>query len=126
MNMYTYLSLECYLHEDRQQRYAFIRKLEDDLNVSCVLLIYSDIGNNTGNFHFVWKFTGNESSIIENSQPTIEAVKQLLPVYHTRATREQIQVKFGQLSQKLKPCEFRFIFNELTGDCTQATNLTEK
>ena len=118
MDAYTYLSLESYLPEDSQQQYAFIRRLEGGLNVSCVLLTYS-VGNNIGNFHFVRKCTGNESSIIENSQPTIEAVKQLLPVYHTRATRKQIQVKFGRLSQKVKPCEFRFIFNELTGDCTQ-------
>lgn len=125
MDMYFYLSLETYLPEDSHQHYAFVRRLEDGLNVSCVLLTYST-GNNKGNFHFVWKCTESEGENLEKSQTTIEAIKKVLPVIHTRAMRRQIQEKFGRLSHKVKPSDFCFIYRELTGDCTRGTNLTEK
>ena len=123
--MYSFLSLEKYLPQDSQQRYAFIRRLEDGLKMSCVLLTYST-GNNKGNFHFVWKSAGTEGEILEKSQATIESIRKLIPTFHTRAMRKQIQEKFGRLSSNVKPHEFHFIYKELTGDCAEGTNLTEK
>ena len=61
-DMYSYLSLEDFLLENSQWRYAFIRRLEDGLKMPCVLLTYS-AGNNKGNFHFVWECAGSEGEI---------------------------------------------------------------
>lgn len=53
-------------------------------------------------------------------------IKKVLPTFNIRAMRKQIQEKFGRLSNKVKPHEFRFIYKELTGDCSEGSNLTEK
>lgn len=121
-DMYSYLSLEDFLPENSQRRYAFIRRLEDGLKMSCVLLTYS----NKGNFHFVWKYDGSEGEILEKSQATIETVRREIPTFHTRAMRKLIQEKFGRLSPKIKPHQFRFIYKDLTCDCSQGNDLTEK
>ena len=125
MDMYSSLALEDYLPQDSQQRYAFIHRLRDGIKMPCILLTYST-GNNKGNFHFVWKSAGSQGDVLEKSQATIEAIKKMLPTFHTRAMRKQIQEKFGRLSNKVKPHEFRFIYKELTGDCSEGSNLTEK
>ena len=73
-----------------------------------------------------WKCTGAEGEILERSQATIEAVRELIPTFHTRAMRKQIPEKFGRLSSQVKPHEFCYIYRELTGDCAESANLTEK
>ena len=83
-------------------------------------------GNNHGNYHFIWKATGTDAEIFQKSQAIIEKIRLVIPTYHTRAMRKQIQDKFGQLSSTVKAHEFRFIYKELTGDSSESTNLTEK
>ena len=80
---------------------SFAGWTQSGLNVLCVLT--HSIGNNKGNFHFVWKCTGSEGGILEKYQTTIEAIKKWLSVFHTWALRKQIQEIFGRLSHMVKP-----------------------
>ena len=126
LDFFEYVALQDFLPESSNwQRHNFIRKLEEGLQVPCVLLTYST-GNNHGNYHFIWKVTGDEGEIFERSQAVIDRVRAVIPKYHTRAMRKQIQEKFGRLSSGVKPHQFRFIYKELTGDSSESINLTEK
>ena len=128
MNTYNHLSLENFLPDGSKERYEYIQRVKRGLKYPCVLFTYST-GNNRGNFHFIWKCPDsgilNASDILNESQPIIEEVKKEVPKYFTRAMKKAIQEKFGRLSPKVKPMEFRFIFKELTGDCSASTNLSE-
>ena len=51
----------------------------------------------------------------ECSQATVEKVKQLIPVFHTRAMRSVMFQKFGRISPGIKPAVLRYFYKELTG-----------
>ena len=87
LELFSHLSLEEFLPENSQKQCNSICNLEGGVKTSCVLLTYST-GNNKGNFHFIWKSAGTEEVVIEKSQAIIEAVRKLIPTFHTRTMRK--------------------------------------
>ena len=80
------------------------------------------LGSNIGNLHFLWKVPGGDpSKCFEKSLPTVEAVKKVLPHYHTRAMRTAVFQKFGRISPSVKPAALRFFYRDLTGDQSAAS-----
>ena len=76
-------------------------------------------GNNMGNTHFAWKVPeqGPDSS---QSQRTIEAVREQIPTFHTRAMRRSLSQKYGRVAPNIKPAVMRSLYRELTGDSSAA------
>ena len=50
--------------------------------------------------------------------------KSLLPQYHTRVMRKALLSKYGCITSKVHPALLRH--RDLTGDCSSASNLSEK
>lgn len=88
------------------------------LDVPAALVIYSS-GNNAGNSYFIWHVPDSSLDVaLSNSQGVIEAIKQSLPVYHTRAMRSEFIQKFGRITNTVKPAVLRYFYKDLTGDCS--------
>lgn len=115
--VYTHFSLADLVPADPVKRHRFILTLESTgLSFSSILLIYLP-GGNVCNLHFLWKVPehGEIGDYIEQSQPVIEAIKQDIPVYHTRAMKASVFKKFGRVSPQVKPSVLRYFYRELTG-----------
>ena len=127
IEFYQHLFITDFCPIDVQSRYKYIPKLKAGLKVPFVLLTYSP-GNNKGNLHFAWQVNSTEftESIFQKSLPVVEAVKRLLPQYHTRAMRRALLSKYGCITSKIHPALLRQFYRDLTGDCTSASNLSEK
>ena len=64
--------------------------------------------------------------MFQKSLPVVEAVKSLLPQYHTRAMRKALLPKYGCITSKVHPALLRQFYKDLTGDCSSALNLSKK
>ena len=67
-------------------------------------------GSNIGNVHFLWKVPDDTTILdcFEQSVASIESAKQQLPVFHTRAMRQEMFIKIGRVSQAVKPSVLRY------------------
>ena len=88
------------------------------------MLTYSH-GNNVGSLNFLWCVPDKSDSTFSSCQGVIESVKEMLPVYKTRAMRSAAFNKFGRLSSNLTPIAFRYIYKDLTGDHSAPANLDQ-
>ena len=114
---FEYVHLTRFLPSDPAKKHQVLQSLlQEGLSVPTVLLTYSP-GSNIGNLHFVWKVppTLDPVECLEQSQQCIEAVKQNIPVYHTRAMRSALFQKFGRISPTIKPAVMRYFYKSLTG-----------
>ena len=60
--------------------------------------------------------------LFSESQHTIEMIKENIPMFHTRAMRRSLTVKYGRVAPNLKPAILRSLYRELTGDSSAAIN----
>ena len=103
---YEYVHITDILPSDPNKRYRLLETLTNHgLTISCILLVYAP-GSNIGNLHFLWKVPDNIDSTqcFEQSFPVVEAVKQVLPHYHTRAMRTAMFRKFGKIMYMYVVC----------------------
>ena len=117
MDCYKYINLSSFLPNDPVRKFRALEDLvQHGLPFPCVILTYSS-GNNIGNLHFLWKVPSHVDPILslEASQNTIEEVKGLIPIYHTRAMRTEMFKKFGRVSPSVKPAVLRYFYKSLTG-----------
>ncbi|XP_065883057.1 uncharacterized protein [Dysidea avara] len=124
---YQHLSVGEFCPSDVQCRYRYMQRLKSGLNVPFVLLTYSP-GNNMGNLYFVWNFESSDTieTVFQKSLPVVDTIKSLLPQYHTRAMRKALLSKYGCITSKIQPALLRQFYRDLTGDCSSASNLSEK
>ena len=69
--------------------------------------------NNVGNYHFVWKVPNDvarESCHTQNLH-LIESIKPEIPVYHTRAMKQEFYNLMGRISPESKPYILRSIYH---------------
>ena len=59
------------------------------------------------------------------SQSEIEHIKNMLPVFKTRAMRRAAFRRFERLTPKLSSVAFNYMYKELTGDQSAATNIDQ-
>ena len=124
---YEFLSLCEFVPETARERYDYVKVLERNGLPYPIMFLTHSSGNNIGNLHFVWKLPTAKSieSTFEESVTTIEAIKLILPQYHTRAMRREVFAKFGRISSKVKPAALRFLYRELTADCAASHDTPE-
>ena len=63
-------------------------------------------GGSIANLHFMWQVPDGlpiKAACFQNSRPTIEMVRVLLPTFHMRAMSRVIFHKFGQITSDVKP-----------------------
>ena len=120
---YSLIDLHPYLPANPQKRYLFSNKLKEGLDIPAGMMIYSS-GNNAGNSYFIWHIPDSSLDIaLSSSQGVIEAIKQSLPVYHTRAMRSEFLQKFGRITNAVKPAVLRYFYKDLTGDASGSETL---
>ena len=117
MQCFEVLHISNLLPTNRIQRHRVINSLvSSGLSYPTILLVYSP-GSNIGNLHFLWKVPDDTtiSDCFEQSVTSIESAKQQLPVFHTRAMRQEMFTKIGRVSQAVKPSVLRYFYKSLTG-----------
>ena len=123
---YQFLPVDDYAPLDKQRQYEFFNLIDYSMKEKCALLTYSP-DNNVGSIHFMWKVEeDNESDMVTRMQVPIEEAKKQLPVLHTRMMRRALYDMFGKISNHVKPYEYRFLYQQLSGDHSQSCNLFEK
>ena len=124
-NQFQSLQLESLCPQNPSKRYEFLKKLKNiGLPFPTAMLTYSH-GNNVGSLNFLWCVPDKSDSTFSSCQGVIESVKEMLPVYKTRAMRSAAFNKFGRLSSNLTPIAFRYIYKDLTGDHSTPANLDQ-
>lgn len=86
-------------------------------------------GNNAFNACFLWRVDEslNNEEIMNKSYTICNRLKSEMPTYHTRFMRKQFQHKADLiLGMPTKHHQARALYQELTGDSSSATNMTEK
>ena len=114
---YQYEALTHLFPSDSVQKHRFMDTvLCTGLSCRCVLLIYSP-GSNIGNQVYAWNVPEDIEPclIFERSQLVVEEIKANLPIYHSRAMRAAMFVKFGRVSSAVKPAILRYFYKDLTG-----------
>lgn len=124
LEFYQVLSVREYSPKDNRRRYLFIQELEHGLSKPIFFLTYSH-RSNVGNYHFIWKVpqpVHEEACSIENSR-IIGEIKKQIPVYHTRAMKQQFCDMYGRIS---RPYILRNIYCALTNDQSASRTTAEK
>jgi len=86
-------------------------------------------GNNTFHACFLWRVDEslNNEEITSKSYIICDQLKSKMPTYHTRYMRKQFKYKADLiLGKPTKNHQARALYQELTGDSSSATNMTEK
>ena len=124
-NQFQSLQLESLCPQNSSKRYELLKKLKNIcLPFPTAMLTYSH-GNNVGSSNFLWCVPDKSDSTFSSCQGVIESVKEMLPVYKTRAMRSAAFNKFGRLSSNLTPIAFRYFYKDLTGDHSAPANLDQ-
>ena len=107
---------------DPRRKYEYLQMLKSSgLALNAAMLTYMH-GNNMGNTHFAWKVPEQGPDSFSQSQRTIEAVREQIPTFHTRAMRRSLLQKYGRVAPNIKPAVMRSLYRELTGDSFAAAN----
>ena len=74
-------------------------------------------GNNVGNCHFLWRVPDDATvnECLERSTASVEKAKKQIPVFHSRAMRQEMFTKIGTISHAVKPSILRYFYKNLTG-----------
>ena len=81
-----------------------------------------------GNYNFIWKAPDHvcvEACSSENLR-LIEEIKSQIPVFHTRAMKQEFYDLYGRISPQSKPFILRSIYRSLTGDQSASRTTSEE
>ena len=121
-NDFEYVVVEDMCPLNPRRKYEYLQALRSSgLTVHAVMLTYTR-GNSIGNSHFVWKVPEQSLDAFSESQHTIEIIKDKIPIFHTRAMRQSLTMKYGRVAPNLKAAILRSLYREVTGDSSAATN----
>ena len=104
----------------------YVKEIEKGLSVSAVLYTYTP-GGSVMNLNFLWRLPDDFSlsaCLSENQQVTAK-LRDTLPVYHTRAMKQELVSHYGSLMSRTKPFVLRSIYRELTGDASSSRTYEE-
>ena len=77
------------------------------LDVPLIHVTYAP-GSNIGNLHWIWQSTATSiDDALHTTQPIIEQLKKVIPVFHTRAMRREVFEMFDSIYQKV--CALTFV-----------------
>ncbi|XP_062607328.1 uncharacterized protein LOC134269121 [Saccostrea cucullata] len=106
------------LPEDKFDRRKWIVNLTLPYSVK---LYTHRFGNYLGNFHFVWKIEDNDAN---GDLEAISSIKENLPVYATRAMRNEFINRYSKTGTK--PAILRDMYRFLTRDASAAASSDER
>ena len=72
--------------------------------------------------YFAWKVPEQESDSFSQSQRTIEAVKEKIRTFHTKAMRRSLLQKYVRVAPNIKPAVMHSLYRELTSDSSATAN----
>ena len=105
----------------------YLKTLENGISVPVMIYTYTP-GGSVINQVFVWRVPDSfaiQASLSVN-QKVISKLNNEMPIYHTRAMRQEFVNHFGHFMQGAKPYELRTIYQELTKDCSASRTLDEQ
>ena len=73
----------------------------------------------------IWRVDDKGENGFTRSQSEIEHIKNMLPVFKTRAMCKAAFRRFGRLTPKLSSVAFNYMYKELTGDQSAAKNIDQ-
>ena len=102
---------------DSRAKYNLIKRMKSNgFPFPTALLSYTH-GNNVGNLHFIWKVPSADVTSFSESQKVIETIKISIPIFHTRAMRQEMFNVFGRVASSVKPAVLRHLYRVFTGEC---------
>lgn len=117
--MYNAIYVNDLLIEDKIHFYSRIRK------GSCFFYFTYSHGSSVGNSHFIWKAPEHVACCTENIR-VVDEIKAKIPVYHTRAMRNEFHEMCGRITPKTSSYILRSIYHSLTGDQSAARTTAEE
>jgi hypothetical protein len=110
------------------KKYKFIQNLPENICQNFGIFRYSS-GNSSFHACFLWRVDDDldNNEITSKSFAISNCLKSKMPTYHTRFMRKQFQYKADLiLDTPTKHHQARALYQELTGDSSSATNMSEK
>ena len=97
----------------------YLKILEKGISVPTMLYTYTP-GGSVLNQNFLWRVPDNFSiqDSLSLNQKVVLKLNDDMPIYHTRATRQEFVYHYGYFMQGAKPYELRTVYRELTKDCS--------
>uniref|UniRef100_A0A1X7TIM2 Uncharacterized protein n=1 Tax=Amphimedon queenslandica TaxID=400682 RepID=A0A1X7TIM2_AMPQE len=126
-NVYQIIHVNNLAPKSPRQRYLYVRELKKGFSVPCFFFTYSH-GSNVGNYHFIWRAPegGNGESSHTQNMRLVEDIKKEIPVYHTRAMKQEFYNLIGRVSRNSKPYLLRSIYQSLSGDNSASRTTAEE
>jgi len=105
----------------------YIKELEKGLSVPVVLYTYTP-KSSVLNHHFVWRVPDSFSveAALSVNQEVVCKIMDGLPVYHTRAMKQEFVSQYGLHMSGTKPFMLRSIYHELTKDASVSRTTEEE
>ena len=112
--------LNDFLPDDRRRRYDFIQKIA----TPCKAVLFTHSGQQ--HLHFLWRVCELKTDIdlISEAHNIVKEFENTLPVYHSRAMRQEFVSSFGRATGS-KSAFLRAAYRRLTGDSSAASTATE-
>ena len=123
-DFYEPVSVDYYFLERRSYGYLFYKNLKSfGIPLGNTILFAQYYTGSKGNKYFIWKEDPTSENKLTERQRTIEQVTRMLPKYFSRSHKRKIRYLTEQVMfDKISPAQFRFIYQEITGDETVPDN----
>ena len=113
---------------DADDIFIIINELENKGLSSPIFFFTYSHGSSVGNYHFVLRapdYVRTEACSPENLH-LVEEIKSQIPVFHTKAMKQQFYDLYGRITPKSKSYILRSIYRSLTGDQSAARTTNEE
>ena len=88
---------------DSRAKYTLIKRMKSNgFPFPTALLSYTN-GNNVGNLHFIWIVASADVTSFSESQKVIGTIRRSIPIFHTRAMRQEMFNVFDRVASSVKP-----------------------
>ena len=107
--------------------HRYLKELEKGLSVPVMLYTYTP-GGSVLNHNFIWRVPDDFSveAALSVNQQVVCKLMDGLPVYHTRAMKQEFISHYGLLMSGVKPFVLRSIYRELTNDASGSRTNNEE
>ena len=123
-DFYEPVSVDYYFTERRSYQYLFFKNLKSfGVPVTETVLFAQHYGGSKGNKYFVWKEDTSMSEHLTERQKTIDEMVRMLPKYFSHDHKQKSE---DLMFDKISPSQFRYIYEEITGDEAISENSKQK
>ena len=121
-NFYKPVSVDIHFPERRSYRYVFIRNRKNcGIPIVNTILFAKYYEGSHGNRYFMWREKTDADEHLTERNGVIDSVTKMLPKYFSRAHKNKMRLLTERVMlDKISPAQFRFIYQEITGDNSKA------